>query len=730
MKNFLILLLFFLLSGSYSHSSEKKAHLDFCQKYFLVLKNQDFIDAWDEFHDVLDKYLQEEKEIILNNIEAFNFIDFRHQIKDLNKIIKKKSSLSEAFIYEKYNKEEFSSILEDLVNKFVEKKKNWREDSFSNFKDARKFLSTDPGVNLTTFKKVHYEMMKGNIEKIAKEDIGEFRNHSVWGVISNEPITIEQLEYIKSNPYLYFQKNNITPDGKFTGRIMYPAIDSVQEKTLKLLESYRPDLIAEIKNSRSAINVDSKLNKKFLQALVEQRIAKFNQDLLEIGKIQSTEEYEKFIESVASFQRDLVSIHPFANGNGRTTREFAINYILMREGFPPPRLLSTEEDLLGSLDSWKGIINEGVINSRELIKDLHYREVLGLDLNLSPELISPKSLRAIYLSLKKQGSIKTEDDFLAQKIDTKQFLSFYLQYIDSRSGFLDLISKNASQAYKEIIDDFWEFKKKSTLVYDHKKKGRSILELNFADEDFISWIGKKTIHDKRLFDAKMNLWYLDEIIWRGISYRKIALSENKIVSMFSSFNPHLVSNNLIHKIDFKNFNSKQLEKIRSDIRRYNKELFEDEFIKVAKDHSEAGELYRTSYGYSTSKKRVVAKAYAMGAMVIAPYGKHHDLELQKLLKSRVLVGIKRANKDIDLTRLKQLRSEFSYKYGRQQEVLGIGAADPESIEIVQTIDENGKVLLNYYRSPNDPSKVLVFKGEFDPTVDDLSTKEILKIIKL
>jgi hypothetical protein len=60
------------------------------------------------------------------------------------------------------------------------------------------------------------------------------------------------------------------------------------------------------------------------------------------------------------------------------------------------------------------------------------------------------------------------------------------------------------------------------------------------------------------------------------------------------------------------------------------------------------------------------------------------------LKSRVLVGVPRAHKDVDLARLKQIKDEFSYQYGRQQEVVGIGASDPDTITNVLTIDAEGE----------------------------------------
>lgn len=140
-------------------------------------------------------------------------------------------------------------------------------------------------------------------------------------------------------------------------------------------------------------------------------------------------------------------------------------------------------------------------------------------------------------------------------------------------------------------------------------------------------------------------------------------------------------------------------------------------------------MYNISYGYSTSKNRDVGKAFAMGAMVVGEYGAHKAPELQALLKSRVLVGARRANKDVDLGRLKQVRDEFSYKYGRQQEVMGIGASDPDAITIVQTIDAEGGVTLSYLRNKNNPKEIFVIKGDIDPDAAP-SPEQIVKSIYL
>jgi hypothetical protein len=199
--------------------------------------------------------------------------------------------------------------------------------------------------------------------------------------------------------------------------------------------------------------------------------------------------------------------------------------------------------------------------------------------------------------------------------------------------------------------------------------------------------------------------------------------------MFRQLNPHMASNAVVGKVR----GTADPEAIRTaalaDFEKFNEDVFTEGLVRMAKDHSETGPLYGVSYGFSTSKNREVGKAFAMGAMVVGEYGAHKAPELQALLKSRVLVGARRANKDVDLGRLKQLREEFSYKYGRQQEVMGIGASDPDSISIIQTIDAEGEVLLSYLRNPEDPSKVWVIRGAIEPDAKPTEA-QIVKIVDL
>lgn len=68
----------------------------------------------------------------------------------------------------------------------------------------------------------------------------------------------------------------------------------------------------------------------------------------------------------AEAQRHLVSIHPFADGNGRVTR-LVMDHALQSEGLPPALLRDTRVDYLVSSDAWAHEVREGVIETWQTV---------------------------------------------------------------------------------------------------------------------------------------------------------------------------------------------------------------------------------------------------------------------------------------------------------------------------------------------------------------------------
>jgi hypothetical protein len=404
-----------------------------------------------------------------------------------------------------------------------------------------------------------------------------------------------------------------------------------------------------------------------------------------------------------------------------------MNYALMKEGFPPSRIIDTNADIYTSLDEWKKIIKHGILASDFLMDDLIERMKFGLPIENSVELITPYSRPPVKMVLKGEKKVPYMEG--VEYIDPRLYREIVKRLVKTDPALKAELVNNPLAAWDKIHLKADEVFAHNNAYYNHPKKGIGRVEIGYVDDDFKILYGKSSFDNQELFDFKMKTWYSDDINWRGLASKSSEKSEDEIIDMFKNLNSHMASNAVLGKIRSGASPEAIKKAALEDFDKLNNDIFGDGLVKMARDHSETGPMYGISYGYSTSKNREVGKAFAMGAMVVGKYGEHKLPELQALLKSRVLVGARKSMKDVDLGRLKQLRPEFSYKYGRQQEVMGVGASDPDAISIIQTIDAEGGVTLSYLRNPKKADEIWVIKGDIEP--DGVPTAEqIVKTIKL
>jgi hypothetical protein len=680
----------------------------------------------------------------LDNFDSIYFIDYNHHVNELEKILVGNIGLSNGTLSSRYNK-----------------------DAFENFKQTRDYLLRErPPINKETFFKIHQQMMEGGIENLPSNELGKIRSVSVGGTIPlSAPLNESAKKAIDENPFLTWVQKGTAPGGYY-GRIIYPNPDDVKQQALDLLRPKYPLVIAEIeeyqnlpqilKDKRLSLYTDGvlspsqkneilkeisqleqrytdlqlnkeKMTKKLLDAMVDHVMDWFTRERTLIGEINSDIKLDQYVNLLAQFQRDLVSIHPFQNGNGRTTREFALSWALMKEGFPPPRLIDTNLDILGSLEDWQKIIKHGILATDFVMDDMLERLKFGLPVENSLDFITPYTRPPVGMSVKKNDKLLPIEG--VEYIDPRFYREMIKREMRNDPTLKNKLETHPLATWDKIHKKVEGVFSRNNLYYHHPKNGLERVAIGYVDEDFKILFGRATYHDKKLFEFKMKTWYSEEINWRCLSHKQLEKSEEEIIEMFKQLSTHNASNAILTKVR----SNPSAENIRiavlEDFEQFNNDVFGTGLVKMAKDHSETGPMYSISYGYSTSKSRDVGKAFAMGAMVVADYGAHKTPELQSLLKSRILVGSRRAHKDVDLGRLKQLREEFSYKYGRQQEVMGIGATDPDAVTIIQTIDAQGEVILSYLRNKNNPREILVIRGGADPDSDPRSL-DVLRTITL
>ncbi len=664
---------------------------------------------------------------IIDNFESLNFIDYQHSVPELENILSGSQVLKTAPMAERYEKL-----------------------AFENFKKSRAYLlKNKPDLNKETLLSIHKKMLKGGVENAKDSQLGIIRDgHWFGNVPSSKPISLEIKNEIAKNPYLTWMESGELRGENFHGKILYPnsqhvrkeALDLIREKNEKLvlqIEEYQnltkeislrkakiagransPQIVAEKEAIQALVNrhteldnIRLKMTHELVDSLVDQLMEWFTRERTLIGEINTPEKLDEFVNLLAKFQRDLVSIHPLANGNGRSSREF-MNYALMKEGFPPARVIDPNADIYRSLEDWQTIIKHGILASDFLMDDLIERVKFGLPIENSVELITPYSRPPVKMRL--IGEKKVPHMEGVEYIDPRLYREIVKRTLAQEPVLRRELTTNPLEAWDKIHVKANEVFSKNNIYYNHAKHGIGRVEIGYVDDDFKLLYGKSSYDNQELFDFKMKTWYSDDINWRGLASKHSEKSEAEIVDMFKELNSHMASNAVLKKIRGSATPATIKKAALEDFDKLNEDIFGDGLVKMAKDHSETGPMYGISYGYSTSKSRDVGKAFAMGAMVVGKYGEHKLPELQALLKSRVLVGARKSMKDVDLGRLKQLRPEFSYKYGRQQEVMGVGASDPDAIKIIQTIDAEGEVILTYLRNPEKADEIWVIKGEIEP----------------
>lgn len=631
---------------------------------------------------------------------------------------------------------------------------------FNGFLKARSYLQTTrPEITPELIGELHKRLMADGVEGVAPEQLGQWRNeHWTGNATEDFQVTLEEVKVLDKNPYLFFQEtsrkknsvqNTVWKNIKIWGQhkdvslesedptlvsgyIHYPYTLSPKIETIKLIKNSHPELYKEIMYLRAerGTSLDGQgprpLEVRFTKALTEDRLARFVSERAKLGKIKIGVNENSYIDLVADLQRDLVAIHPVLNGNGRTTR-LLMNYLLTNEGLPPVDLVNPFLDVQSSKEQWREYVHKGVVNSAELYANILFRLKNGLTVEYSPEFLYPALPETVKVTLKKQGSTKSIENYKQIKVHGEQFNAFLKTLVEMHPELRQEIENNRLRTMSRLADLFVEYYRSKHIQYLNDKDGERTLALELIDPDFIALFGKNRSGNKELWDAKINRWYdRNMLVWRGLSDGQHETTTQELLEYFKILTPHLVSNRVLNNMS----NKFLIDAIKDDFKTYNQESLSGEIVSMADDHHKSGPKYNMSYGYSTSKREVVGKAFAMGAMVIAEYGEQNNPVLQSQLKSRINVASFRGVKDVDLGRLKAFDSKFSYIYGRQAEIMGIGGTDPDAVVLIQRIDAFGNVTETLLRNFEKPNEILLIEGRYVPGEEALSAGRIKQRFQL
>ncbi|WP_291515729.1 Fic family protein [Bdellovibrio sp. ArHS] len=631
-----------------------------------------------------------------------------------------------------------------------------RSAPFKGFLRARdNFLRKEqPPITAELLSEIHKRIMENGVEGVRLQQLGVWRDgHWTGNVAGAFKVTPKEAEILRENPYLSFEegarsdstlnenvwknvkiwgshRNMVAETGnavEISGRIHYPYVKTPKQETVDLIKNSHPEVYKQIMEYREQHGTSysgqgpQALEQAFTKALVEERFARFNAERAALGEVKIGINEHRYIDLVADLQRDLVAIHPVLNGNGRTTR-LLMNYMLTKEGLPPVRLVDPFLDVQVSQKEWREYVHKGVVNNAKLQADVLFRLKNGLTVEHSPELLYPGLPEMVSISLKQQGKTKEVQNYAQAKVDAGQFNAFIKALMQKHPELTTEIKNNRLRAMSRIADLFVEYYRSKTVRYIHDKDGEREIGLRLVDPDFVDLFAVNRSGNKTLWDAKIDRWYdKDMLVWRGLSNKTKEPIRQELLDYFKKPTSHLVSNSVLRAL---RAGTPLVQAIKADFALFNKESLNGDMVEMAIDHHRSGPKYGISYGYSTSKREVVGKAFAMGAMVVGEYGKHMDPALQAQLKSRINVASYRALKDVDLGRLKAFDPEFSYTYGRQAEVMGIGGTDPDAVMLIQKLDATGKVMETLLRNVEKPNEVLVIDGRYVPGEGPLPTERI------
>ncbi len=528
----------------------------------------------------------------------------------------------------------------------------------------------------------------------------------------------EQIANVLNNPYLRFFEN---ADHMMIASS--PMIDDLSPKLLARVAKIDPELsarISEYQAKKTQIGgngpVDTELNQAMLHALLKERLKRFKHQSASAVSGKSPQDAKEILFQMSvDLTHDILSIQPFADQN-TLTGHAVLSYLLTLLDLPPPRQTDLLNSTFGlSAEDRHSLVRRSVQATTYAIKDFTDRITNGYAIENSAGLYLTTMHDEITINIKKQGREKAVGT-TSTEINPDQWLAYVKTRVQSDPKVKASLAKYPLVVLDSLLESFAELSTKINARFIHEKDGERAIGLKYAEADFIENFGVATSKDSLKWHEKIRRWFDQDanFIWRGHGYRDRAVTEEEILSMFTVPNSQFASNSALTAQYERRTNLKDASF--NDLQSYNASIESGEIYKYADDQHKMGELYgRDSYGFSTSKAMSVAKAFAMGAMKVAKYGDQKDESAQSLIKTRINVMMLRANYYVDLGRLKPLNQEFSYTYGRQQEVMGIGVADPDSIMVVQLIGAEGQVEKSYVRNSQIPSQIWVIEGDYVPT---------------
>lgn len=661
-----------------------------------------------EFEDALNLLPKRVATKLRDSMEALRYIDWEH---------------TASGILDSYLSHGTKSFIDLDIHSLYNPDRNPRAPTFRNMKAASRWLAeqSDELPNLERLLNTQRITMKGRIDGIEKKFIGSVRDQAVFGNEQEKGLSKEQREIVETNLYLSFEELpalHTREEGREYGQIIYPAPESIKPKALERIAASAPEVFQAVQKYQS-LSVEERqkfpetklkqLTSDLVRALAEERYSTYATAVQKLGEINSAKSFRAFIYLCADLSSDMMAIHPLTDGNGRSIRLECLYDPLNRHGISRPRLSDPNKDILVERNHWRDIVLRGVVSTDKSYRDIANRIKLSLPIENSPELIFPDVPRSFgaHEVHHKLTRIQKRNSAIIP-LDSAQFTTYLEARMDDDRSLTKDYDLDPLATIQKLRDEFKNFQKETHRFLRSKHGLVELLRLQLVDADFSMTFGQNFAASAERWQYKMARWYSPEIVWRGMCNLEDVAQEEEIEQIFRKPSHITVSNRSANYLD--RSAAEVLTQIRREFQDFNQDVVQRKFFKMAQDHADAGELYAQSYGLSTSRKRSLAGAFAMGALVVdddmSSYKKN-----QGAIKDRLIVGAFRANKDVDLVTLRRIAPDFRCNHPRQAEVLAIGGIDPDAVMYVHRLDSRGKIQTTWMRDPKNPSQVLVVDGD-------------------
>ncbi len=423
---------------------------------------------------------------------------------------------------------------------------------------------------------------------------------------------------LKKNPYLRFEND---PSQAYQ-RVFYPK----PEDTRRLIEEAVEDMKTTLRSSRSL---------------------------------------EERVRAYTDFTQKLVSIHPFPDGNGRTTR-FTLGYLLAQEGLPLP-ILEDTIDLAVSQDRFYEKVVTGIRTSNRFLEDVKWRQSTGLDIKKTPMNLVSKLPERIRFSSK--GLKGTKADFPIDAYD-------YAQFVRSKGGKIETYAPKENTLLREYVQSV----KNWSVHFVKAGKETDLYQVRRIPDE-----SKDLLKIKQFDRQQMTIFHRDFYekteIHRGLSTQHSYTDEELLNHFRELSNIHLsMGASGMGSVS----KDRLLTKIAENQAEFNTMVEKpDRFFDHAADHMNAEGSYGRSVFLSTSKNKAVAKRFSEGFLT----GEQSILKMKGQL---ILTALEPKHGAVDFNRLNEisgkLGNSFMSKYPRQQEVAVAGAIHPGSVMRVEFKD--------------------------------------------